>query len=111
MYLVLFPLFFLDLLLPTQAILRSLRYSASSAAESLPSLRRFSSSTRAAANAFAQSDYILRHNNMFAEDAVQQGNAHRPVAGLDLHRLLPQILYFLILGKSLTISIALKILD
>jgi len=42
-------------------------------------------STIEAANAFVQSDYIQRHNEMFAEEAAQSGNAHRFVAGLDLH--------------------------
>jgi hypothetical protein len=42
-------------------------------------------STIEAANAFAQGSYIDRHNQKFAEEAAQPGNAHRPVAGLDLH--------------------------
>ncbi len=42
-------------------------------------------STIEAANAFAQDDYIARHNQLFAEVAAQPGNAHRPVTGLDLH--------------------------
>lgn len=44
-------------------------------------------STIEAANAFAQGDYIPRHNELFAEEAAQTGNAHRPVVGLDLHNI------------------------
>ena len=41
-------------------------------------------STIEAANVFVQSGYMDRHNKKFAEEAAQSGNAHRPVAGLDL---------------------------
>ena len=44
-------------------------------------------STIEAANAFAQGDYIPWHNELFAEEAAQTGNAHRPVVGLDLHNI------------------------
>ncbi len=50
-------------------------------------MRLASISTIDAANAFVQDDYISRHNELFAEEAAQAGNAHRPVVGLDLHNI------------------------
>jgi hypothetical protein len=42
-------------------------------------------STIEAANAFLHNHYIDRHNQKFAEEAAQPGNAHRSIVGLDLH--------------------------
>lgn len=44
-------------------------------------------STIEAANAFVQNDYIDLHNQKFAEEATQPGNAHRPIIGLDLRNI------------------------